>query len=190
MAGRNRVGVPPHLSELIEEQVRAARAGMECSHQRLARPAARGAPGSVQHHIVDAGAQRVVRRPEHLRRDAGVACLALKCAQVLHDPFAQHSWVRGAAHCAQAGEQLQQWRRGDRQWRDTDRRCRGWIDRGQRRRGRRCGGVWRRRAAASARDRANDSPIVVRFRERVIAHWRFLCRHRLAVCTGSSRNAP
>ena len=93
------------------------------------RPAARCAPGRIQHHIVDAGAQRVMRRPQQVHRDACIACLALERAQVLHDAFAQYRRVGRAAHRAQASEQLQQWRRGGGQWRDTDRRCRGWIDR-------------------------------------------------------------
>ena len=38
-------------------------------------------------------------------------------------------------------------------------------------------------------DRTDHRPIVVRFRERVVAHWRFLRRAPLAVGTGSSRSS-
>ena len=104
-----------HLPELIEELVRAARAMMEGRHQGLARPAAGGAPGRVQHQIVDTGTECVVRRPQHLHGDASVAGLALEGVQVLHGAFAQRLRVRRAAHRAQTAEQLQQRRRGDRQ---------------------------------------------------------------------------
>ncbi len=96
-----------HLPELVEERIRAAHAWMESRHQRLLGPAAGGAPGRVQHYVVDARTERVVRGSQQFHRDAGLACLALEGAQVVHGAFAQCLWIQRPAGHTQASEQLQ-----------------------------------------------------------------------------------
>ncbi len=64
------VGIPLHLPELIEERIGAANAMVERRHQRLRRPEAGGTPRRVEHDIIDAGTQCVMRRTQQLHRDA------------------------------------------------------------------------------------------------------------------------
>ena len=71
--GRKCAGVRLELVEQIEEALAAAHLLVEGRDQRARRPAAAAAPRRVQHHVVEAGAQRVMRGAELVDRHAAVA---------------------------------------------------------------------------------------------------------------------
>ena len=86
---------------------------MEGRDQRTRGPTALTAPRRVQHDVVDAGAQRVMRRPQLLVRHAAVARGGLELAHLAHRALAQIVDI-GRRQCgAQPPEQLQQGRGGD-----------------------------------------------------------------------------
>ncbi len=101
-------GVLAKLAEQVEEPLAAAHFLMEGGYQRAGRPGAAAAPWRVQHHVVQAGAQRVVSRPDLIHRHTAVARRLLEGANLLDGALAQLRRIRLAVGVAQAPEQLQQ----------------------------------------------------------------------------------
>ena len=156
---QERAGVLPQLAEQIEEALAAAHLLVEGRDQRARRPGAAAAPGRVQHHVVEAGAQRVVRGAELIHRHAGIARRLLEGADLLDRALAQIAGIGLAVGVAQAAKELQQRRGG------LDQRVEAEADRfrafGRDRRGAAGGGDVRRtprRAAAAARRGGRRAP--------------------------------
>ena len=147
---QERAGVLPELAEQIEEALAAAHLLVEGRDQRARRPGAAAAPGRVQHHVVEAGAQRVVRRAELIQRDAGVARCLLEGADLLDRALAQIAGIRLAVGVAQAAKQLQQRRGGLDQRVEAEADASPRLRPGSARRPR-AGGRWRRRRRVTAR---------------------------------------
>ncbi len=173
----------PKLAEQIEEPLAAADFLVEAGYQRACCPSAGAAPWRVQHHIVQAGAQRVMRWAKLVHRYAGVARRLLERADLLDGAFAEFAGVGLAVRVAQAAEQLQQRCRG------LDQRVEAEVDlfgaaggrrgglgcRGERRRrGLKCGLRWclRRSCGAASPGHGADhgSVGIVGFGEWIVAH--------------------
>src|SRR5215831_6814003 len=92
-----------HLGEQVEETLAAAYLLMKGRDQRARGPHPRAAPGSVQHRIVEACAERIMPRPNLLDRDAEVASALFKMAHRAERALAQIARVRLIERVAQAG---------------------------------------------------------------------------------------
>jgi hypothetical protein len=87
--GKELVRGLPQLAELLKELISAARAMMKGCHQCLITPVTAGAPRAVQYHVIDAGAQRVVRRAHLIHSDTRVASPKFEAPQTPKDALAQ-----------------------------------------------------------------------------------------------------
>ncbi len=101
----------PELTEQVEEPLAAANLLMKAGYQRALRPVAGAAPRRVQHHVVETGAECIVRRAQLIHRHAAVARGLFEDADLLDGALAQVAGVRLAVGVAQTSKQLQQWSR-------------------------------------------------------------------------------
>src|ERR1700730_2008128 len=59
-------GILAHLAEQVEETLATAHLLMKARDKRARGPGPRASPGRVQHHVVQAGAERIMRRAQQL----------------------------------------------------------------------------------------------------------------------------
>ena len=105
-------GIAAHEADLVEEAFAGAAILVERGRERAFLPAPVCAPGRVQHHVVEAGAERVVRRAHLVHRDLGFAGAALELADLAGGTVAHVALIGRGGGVVQSGEQLQQRLRG------------------------------------------------------------------------------
>src|SRR5262249_49935223 len=98
--------------EEVEETLAAAYLLMKGRDERARSPHAGAPPWRIQHRIVETCAQRIMRRPNLLDRNAEVASALFEMAHRAERALTQITGVRLIERVAQPREQLQQ-RRGD-----------------------------------------------------------------------------
>jgi len=134
-------GVLADLLKQVEEPIAAAHFLVERRDQRARIPDAGAAPGRVEHDVVEARAQRIMRRAQQLDRHTRRARVLLEGAHRLDRALAQLPRIGLGHGVAQARHQLQQRRRRSDQRVDAHHqafdilaRCRLDLRRGRRRR--------------------------------------------------------
>ncbi len=163
------------LLQYVEEPLAGTHLLMKGRYQRALRPGTLAAPGGGEHHVIEAGAERVMRGTELIDRDLRLAPGDFEIAQGTRRTLTQIAGIGRLQRVAQACEQLQQGRGGgeqrcraeiERLGATARRRWRGGFGTAAGRRRRRCGG-W----APAARRWANDRAVaVVGFGKRIVAH--------------------
>src|SRR5208283_3807522 len=89
-------GILPQTSKYIEELLASADVLMKERKQCPLVPLARCAPRRAPHHVVDAGAQGLLRRPKDQRLYPGLTAATFEPPHLPLDPFAQVRRIRRA----------------------------------------------------------------------------------------------